>query len=124
MASPPVCKILNFGKYQYELDKKEKLAKKHQKIVHLKEVKIRPNIGQHDLEIKLKHADEFLADGDKVKFSLRFKGREAAHKEIGFALFIKIKLYLEGRVKIEQDAKMEGAMNIVMIVSALSVPKA
>ncbi|MDR1086868.1 MAG: translation initiation factor IF-3 [Endomicrobium sp.] len=90
-ANPPVCKIINFSKFKYEMDKKEKEAKKKQKISQVKEIRIRPRIGEHDLEVKIKHAREFIADGDKVQLTAMFSGREVQHKDLGIKIMDKIK---------------------------------
>ncbi|MDR3257105.1 MAG: translation initiation factor IF-3 [Endomicrobium sp.] len=103
-AKPPVCKIVNFSKFKYEMDKKEKEAKKKQKNSQLKEVRIRPRIGGHDLEIKIKHAREFIINGDKVQLTAMFSGREMQHKDLGIKIMDKIKESLvdiadpEGRI--------------------------
>ncbi|ABV84855.1 Translation initiation factor IF-3 [Rickettsia massiliae MTU5] len=115
-AVPPVCKILDFGKFKYESKKRLHEARKKQKIVVLKEMKFKPNISIGDFETKLKKIKEFLKDGDKVKISLWFKGREILHKEVGQALFKRIEIGLAGLVKIDQHAKMEGKQ-MIMIVS-------
>ncbi|MDR3275016.1 MAG: translation initiation factor IF-3 [Endomicrobium sp.] len=90
-ANPPVCKIINFSKFKYEMEKKEKEAKKKQKISHIKEVRIRPRIGEHDLEVKIKHAREFIAEGDRVQLTAMFSGREMQHKDLGIKIMDKIK---------------------------------
>jgi translation initiation factor IF-3 len=91
MAKPPVCKITNFSKFKYETEKKEKEARKKQKISHVKEVRIRPRIGEHDLEFKIKHAREFIEDGNKVQLTAMFSGREMQHKDLGIKIMDKIK---------------------------------
>ena len=88
-ARPPVCRIMDYSKYKYEQEKKEKLAKKHQKKVHLKEIKLRPKIEEHDYQVKLKAAEKFLTRGDKVKVTLMFRGREMTHQELGRRLIDK-----------------------------------
>jgi translation initiation factor IF-3 len=115
---PPVCKIMDFGKYKYEIKKKAQESRKKQKTVVLKEIKLRPAISDHDLGIKIKHAIKFLQEENKVKFSVSFKGREITHNELGFEICNKVKQELEPYGKIEQDAKLEGK-NIYMLV----VPK-
>lgn len=117
-AEPPVCKIMDLGKYMYELQKKKKEAKKHQKVVHLKEIKLRYNTDPHDLEYRLEHAKEFLADGDKVKFSMKFKGRENAHLDMGFKRMNEIIEILKEHGKVDAPPKME-AGSIVLILSSL-----
>ena len=115
-AEPPVCKILDFGKFKYDAKKRAHEARKKQKIIILKEMKFKPNISQGDFDVKLKKIKEFLEDGDKVKISLWFKGREILHKDLGEKLFERIKSNLEGLGKIDQDTKMEGKQ-MLMIVS-------
>ncbi len=110
-------KIVNYSKFKFEQMKKAKEAKKKQKIVHLKEIKMRPNIDSHDFEHKIKHAMEFLDGGDKVKFTLMFRGREMVHPELGFDVMNKVKAQIEELVQIEKDMSQEGR-NITMIVSA------
>jgi translation initiation factor IF-3 len=115
-SDPPVCKILDFGKYKYELHKKEAEARKKQKVVNVKELKFRPTIDDNDFNIKLKAARKFLEEGDKVKVTLRFRGREMAHQELGTQLINRIKQELSGLARIEYDAKFEGRQ-IVMILA-------
>jgi len=117
-AEPPVCKILDYGKFKYEQDKKANEAKKKQKVIEIKEIKLRPNIGDHDYEIKMKQAKKFLEEGDKVKFTLRFRGREMSHVEIGMATLNKVKRDLDGMVRIEFEPKFEGRQ-VIMIVAPL-----
>ena len=118
-AEPPVCKILDFSRYKYNAKKKLQEAKKKQKKTALKEMKFKVNIGQGDLDIKLRKIREFLEEGDKVKISLWFKGREIMHREKGDELFEKIIANLESIAKIDSEPKMEGKQ-IIMIVSPLS----
>ena len=115
-AEPPVCKIMDFGKFKYQEKKKAQDAKKKQKVVLVKEIKLRPTIGEHDLNIKIRNMQNFLLEGDKVKITLRFKGREITHQEIGFAVFEKIKAQLTEETKIEYEPRMEGNQ-LMMIVS-------
>ncbi len=119
-AEPPVCKIMDLGKFLYEQQKKKKEAKKHQKIVHLKEIKLRYNTDPHDLEYRIKHAVEFLQDGDKVKFSMKFKGRENAHIDIGFKKMADIVEALKEYGKPDAPAKME-AGSLVQNFSPIKV---
>ena len=107
-ARPPVCRIMDFGKYRYEQQKRDKEARKKQKVITVKEVKIRPNIEQHDFEVKLKNAQRFIEDGDKVKVTVMFRGRELSHPEIGNAVLDKMAKALEESVTIERAAKLEG----------------
>jgi translation initiation factor IF-3 len=116
---PPVCKILDFSRYKYNAKKKLQEAKKKQKKTVLKEMKFKVNIGQGDLDIKLRKIREFLEEGDKVKISLWFKGREIMHREKGEELFEKIIANLESVAKIDSEPKMEGKQ-VIMIVSPLS----
>ncbi len=118
-AEPSVCKILDFSRYKYNAKKKLQEAKKKQKKTVLKEMKFKVNIGQGDLDIKLRKIREFLEEGDKVKISLWFKGREIMHREKGEELFKKIIANLESIAKIDSEPKMEGKQ-VIMIVSPLS----
>ncbi|MEI8321327.1 MAG: translation initiation factor IF-3 [Alphaproteobacteria bacterium] len=117
-AEPPVCKILDYGKYKYELQKKKNEAKKKQKIVEIKEMKLRPFIGENDYQVKLRNMKRFLEDEDKVKVSLRFRGRELAHKEIGMKLFDRIIQDLSEFAKVESSPKFEGPQ-VIMVLSPL-----
>lgn len=114
-SNPVVCKILDYGKYRYEMQKKKSEAKKNQKIIEIKEIKIRPQIDVHDYEVKLKQAKKFLSQGDKVKFSIRFRGRE--NPQSGKELLDKVLEDLEGLYKMESPAKLDGR-NMMMIVSS------
>lgn len=116
-ADPPVCKILDSGKYKYELQKKAAEARKKQKTVDTKEIKIRPGIEKHDYEVKLRNARRFLEDGDKVKFTMRFRGREMAHQEIGMDVLKRIKEELADIGKIDMEPRFEGRQ-IMMIMSS------
>ena len=118
-ATPPVCKILDFSRYKYDSKKKLQEAKKKQKKTVLKEMKFKVNIGQGDFDVKLRKIREFLEEGDKVKISLWFKGREIMHREKGDELFGKIIANLESIAKIDSEPKMEGKQ-IIMVVSPLS----
>lgn len=115
-ANPPVCKILDYGKFKYEQQKKAHEAKKKQKVVHVKEVKLRPNIDKHDFEIKMRAAHKFLDAGDKVKITLRFRGREMAHQEIGMKLLDQVKDVLGEKIKVEHKPSFEGRQ-VVMVVA-------
>lgn len=114
-AEPPVCKILDFGKYKYELQKKKNEAKKKQKIVEVKEVKFRPMIGEHDFQIKMKAVFKFLGEGNKVKISLRFKGREMAHQQLGMKIFDRIQEEVIEMGTVENRPKFEGRQIIMLI---------
>lgn len=122
-AKPPVCRIMDFGKYRYEQQKKEKEARKKQKVITIKEVKLRPNIEQHDFEVKLKNAVRFLQDGDKVKVTIMFRGRELSHPELGKEILGRVAQELKDTVTIERDAKLEGK-NMIMILAPKASAKA
>ena len=107
-AKPPVCRVMDFGKYRYEQQKREKEAKKKQKVITIKEVKLRPNIEQHDYEVKLKNAMRFLAEGDKVKMTIMFRGRELSHTSLGRDLLERAIQDLGDSVTVERDPKLEG----------------
>lgn len=107
-AEPPVCKIINYGKYKFDIQKKSKEAKKKQKSVQLKEIKMRPQISIHDYNFKMKHIREFLDEGNKVKITIMFRGREMAHTEFGYDLINKIIQDLENEASTEKPAKLEG----------------
>ena len=113
-ANPPVCKIMDFGKFKYESQKKANEAKKKQKVIEVKEVKFRPNIDTHDYDVKMRNVTKFLEAGDKVKVTLRFRGREMAHQELGRELLEKIADDIEGLGKIEAMPKMEGRQMIMV----------
>jgi translation initiation factor IF-3 len=117
-ADPPVCKIMDFGKFKYESQKKANEAKKKQKVIEVKEVKFRPNIDTHDYDVKMRNVTKFLEGGDKVKVTLRFRGREMAHQEIGRELLQKIAGDIDGLGKIEAMPRMEGRQ-MVMVAAPL-----
>lgn len=123
-AEPPVCKILNYGKYKYEQQKKANEARKKQKVIEVKELKIRPGIEQHDYDVKLKAAKKFLENEDKVKFTLRLRGREMAHIDLAMQVMQRLKADLVEFAKVEQEPKMEGRQAIMMMVPAKAVPAA
>jgi len=114
-ASPPVCKIMDFGRFKYEQQKKAGEAKKKQKIIEIKEVKFRPNIDTHDYDVKMRSVTKFLGEGDKVKVTLRFRGREMAHQERGRELLTKIAGDIEEIGKIEAMPKMEGRQMTMVV---------
>ncbi len=116
LAVPPVCKILDFGKYKYEVQKKKNEAKRHQKVVSIKELKLRPVIEKHDYEVKLKQAKKFLKEGDKVKFTMRYKGREMSANDMGKEILNNILADLEGLCKVDSEPKLEGRQ-VMMVVS-------
>ncbi|MBP2626086.1 MAG: Translation initiation factor [Firmicutes bacterium] len=115
-AKPPVCRIMDFGKFKYEQQKREKEVKKKQKVVTVKEVKLRPNIEDHDFEVKFKNAQRFLEDGDKVKVTIMFRGRELSHPELGRKVLDKMALQIKDIANIERGAKLEGK-NMIMILA-------
>jgi len=114
-ADPPVCKILDFGKYKYEEQKKKNEARKKQKIIEVKEIKLRPSIDDHDYEVKRRSMMKFIEEGDKVKVTMRFRGRELAHQELGMDVLIRVRDDLDEIAKVEQMPRMEGRqMTMVM----------
>ena len=115
-AKPPVCRIMDYGKYKYETSKKEREAKKNQKVINIKEVRLSPTIEKHDLEVKRRNAEKFLISGDKVKVSIRFRGRQLSHTEIGQSIMEKFAGDLEELAVVEKKPKMEGK-NMIMIMS-------
>ena len=121
-ANPPVCKIIDYGKYKFELQKKNKEAKKKQKLVQLKEIKMRPQISVHDYNFKMKHIREFLNEGNKVKITIMFRGREMAHTEFGRDLIAKIIKDLESEASTEKPPKMEGR-NLSAVLNPVKVKK-
>lgn len=115
-AKPPVCRIMDFGKYKYEQQKRDKEAKKKQKVITVKEVKLRPGIEDHDYNVKLKNVQRFLADGDKVKVTIMFRGRELSHPELGKEVLERIASELKDIVIVEREPKIEGK-NMMMILA-------
>jgi translation initiation factor IF-3 len=115
-AEPPVAKILDYGKFKYEQQKKRNEARKKQKIVEIKEVKVRPNIDENDYNVKLRAMKTFISEGDKVKVTLRFRGREMAHQELGVKVLERIRGDMETDTKVEQMPKMENRQ-MVMVLS-------
>ena len=114
-AVPPVCKIMDFGKYKYETQKKEAEARKKQKIIEIKEVKFRPNTDTHDYEVKMRSVLKFLENGDKVKVTLRFRGREMAHQDLGRQLLERVAEDTKDAGKVENFPKMEGRQMVMLI---------
>ena len=114
-ANPPVCKILDFGKYKFQLQKKAAEARKHQKVVELKEIKMRPGIDDHDYEVKMRSIHRFFEEGDKVKVTLRFRGREMAHTNLGMDVLKRVKADLEQIAKVESEPKFEGRQMIMIL---------
>lgn len=114
-AEPPVCKILDYGKYKYEEQKRKNEARKKQKIVEIKEIKMRPGIDIHDYDVKMRNVKKFLGNGDKVKLTLRFRGREMAHQDLGMKVLNRVRDDVDDIAKVEQFPKMEGRMMTMVI---------
>ena len=114
-SDPPVCKILDYGKYKYEEQKRRNEARKKQKVIDVKEVKMRPGIEQHDYDVKMRAMRRFLGEGDRVKVTLRFRGRELAHQHLGMKVLDRIRDDLEEIAKVEQLPKMEGRQMIMVV---------
>jgi translation initiation factor IF-3 len=114
-ASPPVCKILDYGKFKYEEQKKKNEARKKQKVIEIKEIKLRPTIDDNDYNIKMRAMQRFLQEGDKVKVTLRFRGRELAHQDLGMAVLIRVRDDLDPVAKVEQMPKMEGRQMVMVV---------
>ena len=114
-ADPPVCKFLDIGKFKYEAQKKANLARKSQKTQEIKEIKMRPNIDDHDYQVKMRKVFEFLEEGDKVKLTLRFRGREMAHNQLGMAVLQRVAEDTAEKAKIEQHPRMEGRQMLMVL---------
>jgi translation initiation factor IF-3 len=114
-ASPPVCKVMDFGKFKYEQQKRESEARKKQKTIEVKEIKFRPNTDTHDYEVKMRSVVKFLEGGDKVKVTLRFRGREMAHQNLGLELLHRVAADVESIGKVENMPKLEGRQMVMMI---------
>ena len=114
-AEPPVCKILDFGKFKYQEQKKAAEARKNQKIVEIKEIKMRPGIDDHDYDVKMRAVRRFFEEGDKVKITLRFRGREMAHTDIGYRLLLKVREETAAIAKVEAEPSMEGRQMIMVL---------
>ncbi len=114
-AQPPVCKILDYGKFKYQEQKKAAEARKNQKIVEIKEIKMRPSIDDHDYDVKMKAIKRFFDEGDKVKVTLRFRGREMAHQELGYQLLQKVKGELVEISKVESEPRLEGRQMVMVL---------
>lgn len=112
---PPVCKILDYGKFKYQAQKKANETRKKQKTVDVKEIKMRPNIDTHDYDVKMRNILRFFEEGDKVKVTLRFRGREMAHQELGLRLLQKVKAETEEIAKVEAEPKLEGRQMIMVL---------
>lgn len=117
--SPPVCKILDYGRFKYEEQKRQSQARARQKTTTTKEIKMRPNTDTHDYEVKMRKVDEILASGDKVRLVIRFRGREMTHPELGRDLLQKILKRLEGAIRVEQQSRMEGRQMVAIIAPKL-----
>ena len=114
-AVPPVVKILDYGKYKYEQQKKANEARKKQKVVEIKEVKVRPNIDDHDYDVKMRQMKSFIGEGDKVKVTLRFRGREMAHQDLGIKVLERIRVELGETIKVEQMPRLENRQMIMVL---------
>ncbi|MEZ5930703.1 MAG: translation initiation factor IF-3 [Alphaproteobacteria bacterium] len=117
-ASPPVCKILDYGKFKYEAQKKANAARKKQRVIEVKEIKMRPNIDDHDYETKMRKVHAFIEEGDKVKVTMRFRGRELAHQDIAMKVLERVREEVGDTVKIEQFPRMEGRQMIMIMAPA------
>ena len=114
-AVPPVCKILDYGKYKYEQQKKANEARKKQKVVEIKEIKVHPNIDDHDYDVKMRQMKTFISEGDKVKVTLRFRGREMAHQDLGVKVLDRIRTELAETTKVEQFPRLENRQMIMVL---------
>jgi translation initiation factor IF-3 len=114
-ANPPVCKLLDYGKYKYQEQKKQAEARKKQKVVEVKEIKFRPMIDDHDYDVKMRSMKRFFDEGDKVKVTLRFRGREMAHTELGNQLLARVKQDVAAIAKVEMDARFEGRQMVMVL---------
>ncbi len=114
-ADPPVCKVLDYGKFKYVAQKKKHEARKKQKVIDVKEIKMRPGIDEHDFQVKMRNARRFLDDGDKVKVTIRFRGREMAHQDLGMKVLDRVRDDLDELAKVEQFPQVEGRMMTMVI---------
>jgi translation initiation factor IF-3 len=114
-AEPPVCKILDFGKFKYEIQKKKNEARKKQKVIDVKEIKLRPGIDEHDYDVKMRSVTRFLAEGDKVKVTMRFRGREMVHQELGAQVLERVRLQFDAASKVEQFPRLEGRQMVMVL---------
>ncbi len=117
-ADPPVCKILDYGKLKYEEQKKKSEARKKQKVIEVKEIKMRPNIDTHDYDVKMRSIHKFIDEGDKVKVTIRFRGREMAHQELGLQLLDRVREALDEEAKVEHAPSLEGRQMIMVLAPA------
>jgi len=114
-AEPPVCKILDFGKWKYQEEKKKNAARKKQRVIEVKEIKLRPGIDDHDFDIKMRAVVRFLEEGDKVKVTLRFRGREMVHQELGAKVLDRVKEIMDPKAKVEQFPRLEGRQMVMVL---------
>ena len=114
-ADPPVCKLLDYGKFKYEAQKKANEARKKQKVIEVKEIKMRPGIDEHDYQVKMKAVRKFLDNGDKVKMTIRFRGREMAHQDLGMKVLDRVRTEVDEQAKVEQYPKTEGRLMTMVI---------
>ncbi len=114
-ADPPVCKILDFGKFKYEVQKKRNEARKKQKVIDVKEIKLRPGIDEHDYEVKMRAVTRFLEEGDKVKVTMRFRGREMVHQELGAQVLERVRGQFDSAAKVEQMPRLEGRQMVMVL---------
>ena len=114
-ADPPVCKILDFGKWKYQEEKKKNAARKKQRVIEVKEIKLRPGIDDHDFQIKMRSMTRFLEEGDKVKVTLRFRGREMVHQELGAKVLDRVKEEMDAKAKVEQFPRLEGRQMVMVL---------
>ncbi len=114
-AEPPVCKILDYGKFKYEAQKKAAEARKKQKVIEVKEIKLRPNIDDNDYDVKMRAALRFIEEGDKVKVTMRFRGREMTHQDLGMNVLMRVRDHLDSVAKVEQMPKLEGRQMIMVL---------
>ncbi len=114
-ADPPVCKVMDYGKFKYEIQKKKNEARKKQKVIDIKEIKMRPGIDDHDYQVKMRSVRRFLEDGDKVKMTIRFRGREMVHMELGAKVLDRIRADIDAIAKVEQTPRTEGRMMTMVI---------
>ena len=114
-AKPPVCKLMDFGKFKYEMQKKQAEARKNQKVIEIKEIKMRPMIDDHDYDVKMRAMHRFFEEGDKVKVTLRFRGREMAHQHLGMELLNRVKRETDTLAKVEQEPRLEGRQMMMVL---------
>ena len=114
-AEPPVCKILDFGKFKYEIQKNRNEARKKQKVIDVKEIKLRPGIDSHDYEVKMRAVTRFLEEGDKVKVTMRFRGREMVHQELGAQVLDRVRTQFDAAAKVEQMPRLEGRQMVMVL---------